>query len=405
MTKKKITIILTILIIGINGFGQKLQKILDKNDAEKFEQYIAAGWDLNEGIQVEFEEKGKKVTAEVSPLIYILGKEYKEVFDVHMKHLHSLPNAQDLVTEAFVYSLSLSDDYFAEKLNGKSPSLEGQCDVCHGNTAMMAAATYGKERWYFELKTLSLQDVVNKNGATIFHAAVSGENEKILDDLLTKKVMVNWVNKPDNEGETPLDYAMSSSNFNVVHQLLKNNAEPTKAKHLLMDACIEFNMAFFDLKDYDVSPTMFYKEAWTADEDVLPIMNACFEDEQTDKFITDSKNTQALFVKECLKLMKESLSTAEGRAVYDTAEEVSEQAVLAVWDFCNYYLTTTAKTFGENSNEYTKAEEQIKSVLTDMAELHFIVEDFNDVFISKASYDYAIKWIGADLVSEYLGLY
>ena len=215
--------------MGYTVNGQNIPKVLDKCDPIKLQKYIAAGADLNLKVY-DYDDNGEEL--EISYLTYAVHAECLPCIEILVENKDQIEDFDLVVTQAFIYSLSVGDDAISSFLYKQDPIAHGICDVCHGNNALMVAATYGREDWYFKLKEKSDVKYVNAANATLLHAAASGPSQKILDDVLAIEGLD--INRKDQEELTPLDYAATNSdNKKAFETLISKGADHKQAWNLM----------------------------------------------------------------------------------------------------------------------------------------------------------------------------
>lgn len=211
-------------------FGQKIKNILDNKDDIKLKKYFEKGGNINETINVYIEVEDDYEIIEVHPLIYAVGENCIECVKLILNH-DSIIDVDILVAEAFAYSMSQSDGAISKFLYEQKPK-SGACPVCNNSTAVMLAAMYGREEWYFKLKDQVDLGYKNSQGLTIAHAAASGPSLKIAQDVFGMEGIE--LNEADGTGLTPLDYAASNTeNHDIFQLLLDKKADLSKAWNIL----------------------------------------------------------------------------------------------------------------------------------------------------------------------------
>ncbi|MBD3637980.1 MAG: hypothetical protein HUJ25_11550 [Crocinitomicaceae bacterium] len=228
-------LLLLLLVFGsFTTNAQKVKKIIEKCDSTKLEKYLDTGGDINARVYSNTEE-GDEV--DVNLLTWAVVKQCKECVEFLITRRDDFDAFDLVVTEAFISSLSIGNEEVSKLLYEQNPLPKGICDACHGNNALMVAATYGREDWYFKLKTESDLSYVNSAGATLMHAAGLGPSKKILEDVL--HIGSLDINKKDNEGLTPLDYAAANTeNPNAFTSFLNHGADYKQAWNLLYAWCM-----------------------------------------------------------------------------------------------------------------------------------------------------------------------
>jgi ankyrin repeat protein len=204
-----------LLILSCQLHAQKVAKIIGKCDANKLAKHLDKGGDINEQIS-ESDENGDEFT--VSLLVYAVHEGCLDIVQMLVDRKNEIENFDLILSTAFAYSLSRENDDISNLLYQQGPLPKGTCHVCHGNNALMVAAAYGREDWYFKLKPTSDVNFINNVGASLIHAVSSGPSQKIFEDVLQIKSLD--INLLDQEEMSCLDYAASNENNPRAFQLL-----------------------------------------------------------------------------------------------------------------------------------------------------------------------------------------
>lgn len=132
-----------------------------------------------------------------------------------------------------------------------------------GNTPLMNAFLRGN----VELAELLIKKGANikiqdKEGNSLINIAVSLNNDKLLQLLLEHKDANQMIDAPDNNGSTPLIYAVSNRKNSIARLLLKHGANPIYPAYteLKLIDVMRSNYNFDLIKDIEESEEIFKKE-------------------------------------------------------------------------------------------------------------------------------------------------
>jgi len=227
----KIKLLFFVFFCISQSFAQskKLQKILDSGNLQQLKSYYTKNHSLDEFLLIEKKLDDEPSIIEMHPLVYVSFKGniafiryYLEVMpeDLTVKDLFS-----ELVSEAFIASLSGKDDEISTLLFSYDVNKYAVCSACKNHTAIMVAAAYGNEKWYFKLRELDFPDGISTKGNNILHCAVSGGSVKIVTDILAqKRIDINATNQ-DYFKATPLDYSVSLESDSIFNLLINEGAD------------------------------------------------------------------------------------------------------------------------------------------------------------------------------------
>lgn len=225
---------LWILLLSNQIYSQQVFKLVEKCDSVKLDKYFTKGGDINDRLEFTDPQMGEYSFGLLS---YATREECIECLQYLLLRKDQFQDFDLALTEAFVFSLSVGNEEISNLLYSYKPIPHGVCDACHGNNALLVAAYYGREDWYFKLKASSDLLYINTSGASLIHCAVNSSSQKILDDVLEIEGLD--INKKDMLGFTPLDHAAcNSDNPNAFQTLINKGADYKKAWNLLYWWCI-----------------------------------------------------------------------------------------------------------------------------------------------------------------------
>ncbi|UKN03645.1 hypothetical protein K6119_08980 [Paracrocinitomix mangrovi] len=371
-------ILFSIIISTSIVFGQKTLTAIDKCDVGALEKAIAAGYDINEKFMIPIDEGADEIEANL--LSYAVHGECLDAVNYLIERKDQLTDFDLILTEAFIYSLSVGNDEISSVLYAQNPLPKGICDICHGNNAIMVAATYGREDWYNKLKDQSDLSYINHSGANLVTAASSGSSQAILKDVLQSTKLD--LNKKDNEGLTPLDYAASNSdNKEAFNTLVKFGADIEKSWNLLywwtMYPDLELTEDIIKKRKNDV---------WMIDEDgdnCLMLLSYFYVD-----FIEKDKKFEKVLLT-IIDIMKEGYENGEGN--YDYVKRLYYNKINV--NYLNAMLLT---------DDYT-SESPIYPKYLELLSVICEKNDFCPVY--KKEYKKACKIYGKEVVTDWYTKY
>lgn len=298
------------LALGHFAHSQKYVKAIKEKDTLKLQKWYDKGGDLNERVEFYTKEDGE---FSYNLLSYSVGNECMDCIHFFLNKKDEFDDFDLVLSEAFIFSLAFSNKEISELLFSYKPIAKGICDACHGNNALMVAATYGNEEWYFKLKPTSDLSYINAKGASLLHNAAYGPSKKILHDVL--QIPGLDINLKDAEGETPLDYAaQNDSNQTAFKTLLEHGADHLEAKNLLFWWCqAEFKLTPGQIQDRR-------EDIWELvldDHNALMMLSYCYKDMSADVFMMKLKTV--------VHLMLEDFEENNGR--YDFVEPLYYESI------------------------------------------------------------------------------
>jgi Ankyrin repeats (3 copies) len=226
-------IITLIALIGLSAtsFSQKkLSKIIEKDDVAKLEKYIEKNDGQLDQLILIASEDGLEES--FSPLMIALLDSSQSIIQYFLNHLDLFENKSHVISEVFIHSLSEKENPLSQQLFDLGANPNDSCGACWNNNALMVAAVYGNEEWFFKLKDSADFAYTNINGRNLAHIAASSPSSRIGRWVFSNKNVD--INLKDDNGETPLDAAVwNEENPKMVTYLLKEGAMISEAKNLL----------------------------------------------------------------------------------------------------------------------------------------------------------------------------
>ncbi|MCH2234948.1 MAG: hypothetical protein MK078_11915 [Crocinitomicaceae bacterium] len=262
------TILFLALLIGVSASAQKLGKLIEKNDPDKLQAFIDKGGDLNQEIQTEYRDDDSIYYTH--PIIFATVSEATESLKTLIKNKDKIDNYSEYISKAFVLSLSRKDPEIADILFAEGPDVNVECEPCHHASAIMIAASTGKQDWYFKLKPMSNLQHVTPGNQNLLHYAASSPNENITKDVI--KIEGLDINMENTEEVTPLAFAMMNIyQPNLFNEMIGHGADPMATKDLVefaiegnnLDALIyadtnDLPIPLWDWNDYSSSYLLQY---------------------------------------------------------------------------------------------------------------------------------------------------
>lgn len=223
----KLTIAFITLLIPVflNAQNDDLKQLLNRGDINKLQSYYTKGNLLENYVTIS--EKNDTPMVRVHPIVYAvklqnvnLIKYYLELFQNSEKGFSGF---QKEISEAFIYSLSKDNEEISELLLGCNVGKSMECSLCNNYSALMTAATYGKEKWYFRLKELNFEVSKPSNGNNLLHCAAYGGSVPIVKDVLAMKIFD--VNEANNDHQTSFYLSFRHESKEVFDILLQAGGE------------------------------------------------------------------------------------------------------------------------------------------------------------------------------------
>ena len=225
-----------VLFISIVGHAQKIENIIFQGDLEKLKKIESKDIEaIHEYLSVSFFDDYEEewFWVDMHPMTYAAVLEHEDIVRYYIEKKESFGGDdwfRDVVSQAFIAAISTGNQSLADLLYTYSPDLNAQCESCHQHSALMVAAAYGDEKWYFELKARSALSTISEDGNGLLHLASNHKSEKIFFDVLTERKQD--VNKKNNFGLTPLDFAAINGNVKFFMELVNAGADITIAVNI-----------------------------------------------------------------------------------------------------------------------------------------------------------------------------
>lgn len=219
-------IISLILLFSVRLFSQDLKKLIDKGDLITIQKLDEKGFDILQEItiQVDYYE-GDYDYLDIDPIVYAAVKEEVEIVKYYIskkEEIDEYSSWESALSNAFISAISTKNDGLIELLYAENPNLTITCEACHSHNAIMVAATYGNEKWYFKLKEKSDLNLLSNTGNNLLHLAVSGGSIAIMEDVIASG---NYdLNQKNSIYLSPLDYAILDSNMATFNYLIESGA-------------------------------------------------------------------------------------------------------------------------------------------------------------------------------------
>ncbi|MFT4599973.1 MAG: ankyrin repeat protein [Arenicella sp.] len=273
----KILLLITSILVLLTSFSQKkLEKIIMNDDISKLEKYISK---KNGEIDQLIERTSDEGEIEsFSPLLVTSFEKADSIEQYLISHIDLFENKKHVISEAFIHSLSEEENPVSNQLYKLGVDPNDSCGACKYNTAIMIAASYGNEDWFFKLKDESDVTHSNPSGENLAHMAAAGSSSRIARWVFANKDID--LNKKSKTGDTPLDFAVyNQENPKVVSYLLKEGAKIAEANNLL------------EAWPFNPSEEIFYdnlvfnrkSDVWKVDDEGnLPIIWALVQEEEGD---------------------------------------------------------------------------------------------------------------------------
>ncbi|MBK9593501.1 MAG: hypothetical protein IPO32_19045 [Crocinitomicaceae bacterium] len=216
-----------ILFFSTGLFSQDLKKLIDKGDLAAIQKIEAKGFDILQSITIQVDYyDGDYDYLDIDPIVYASGKQQIEIVNYYItkkEQIDEYSSWENALANAFISSISTKNDELIELLYAENPNLSITCDACRSHNAIMVAATYGNEKWYFKLKEKSDLNLLSNTGNNLLHLAVAGGSRAIIEDVVKSG---NFdVNQKNSLFLSPIDYAILDSNLVTFNYLLEHGAD------------------------------------------------------------------------------------------------------------------------------------------------------------------------------------
>lgn len=226
--------IIFLIFTSLSSWGQELRELVLKNNYKKIEKFLFEGGDINQPVVMDWGDDEFGIQT-MSGLVLAVGVGSYEVVDFYLDYEDSVSNFKSELGKAFALSFSQDFPELTAHLYEYGPDLTSTCDVCNDANALMLAASYGNEEWYFKLKTEMDPYFISSKNMNLLHYAASSPSQKILDDALSIEGLN--INLRSYEDAYPISFAAS-------------NVENSSAFNALVNAGAEVSLAQNDLYQY-----------------------------------------------------------------------------------------------------------------------------------------------------------
>lgn len=253
----KVFLTCLILTITLTSFSQNIKKVIDNNDLEGFKKYLDKHEEIYEEIHFHKEDYS------VHPMVYASGKDRLDMVKLFVKNKSKIDDYHTVMSVSFAISLSTENNELIEYLYKEEPNLNEICEACHGHNAIMIATVYGNEDWYFKLRKKSEMTIISNDGNNLYHLAADPIrfSNPIFNDI--KSIYELDINKVNQFGRTPLQYAAKFGNDTVFNTFLNSGATYNKLNNLYVDAIYGGNISIYNYVDsvYDTKPIWGFYDA------------------------------------------------------------------------------------------------------------------------------------------------
>lgn len=256
---------IALLITSLSGITQDLIKLIKEGDLAGIQKMEAKGGDIYQELTIDYRhpDEDDNRTTYLYPITYAAAKNQIEIVKFYLTKKDVLIESGDwnhILDQTFICALSTRNDELIELIYAEKPEFKETCESCRNHNAVMVAASYGLEKWFFILKEKSDLMLTNENGCTIVHCAIVGGSIAIVSDLIATG---NYdINQQDYEGYSMLDYAALDSNAQIFNYLLEKGADLNATKKLWFSTAESGNMEIFKIltEKYDHNLLFDYNE-------------------------------------------------------------------------------------------------------------------------------------------------
>jgi hypothetical protein len=233
------------LLSVIAASGQKIKDIIKTGDLDDLKKYEAKGGDIYGGFEYEYqlEELEETGWTYMYPMAYAVAVQKSDMVDYYITNREKAVEAEwwdEALSQSFIIAISSGDETLIQKIYALAPNLDAVCDPCRGQNAVMVAAAYGLEEWYFKLKPDSNLSLLSIHDNNLLHVAANGPSHRIFEDVLTGGSFN--VNALNSFSESALDYAALNGNVDYFHHLVQSGADPSQSPNLWISLAWSGNM-------------------------------------------------------------------------------------------------------------------------------------------------------------------
>jgi ankyrin repeat protein len=240
--KRIVTLIF--LAIAAIGFSQDYKKIIDKNDIDGLTKLI------NKETEFYGEVHSQELDLSIHPMVYAAAKNNLNMVKVFVKNQDKIDDYHTVLSKSFSASIATSNDELITYLYSLEPNINERCESCSGHTAIMIAAVYGNDKWYFKLKPKSELNLLSDTKNNLLHLSCNQYNKSIFEDILTIEGLD--INQINSYGRTPLQQAAIEGKDTIYFKIKELGGEYNKLHDFYYDAIIGGKVNIFnDLPEND----------------------------------------------------------------------------------------------------------------------------------------------------------
>lgn len=255
-----------IVLFSTSLFSQDLKKLIEKGDLEAIQKSEAKGFDILQEITIQIDYyDGDYDYIDIDPIVYAAGNEQIEIVKYYIskkEQIDEYSSWENALANAFISAISTKNDDLIELLYAENPNLSITCEVCRSHNAIMVAATYGNEKWYFKLKEKSDLNLLSNTGNNLLHLAVAGGSHAIIEDVIKSG---NFdLNQKNAVYLSPLDYAILDSNMATFNYLIANGANLSLSYNAWLSVVESGHMGIFKV----LVDSMDHRDLFIYDDDL-----------------------------------------------------------------------------------------------------------------------------------------
>lgn len=276
---KKIITLFLFFPLTVLAQEKKLVALLEKGDKDALQSYYEKGHSLEDVIPLTLTVANDQVTYYIHPLVYVTGKKNLQLVQFYLQKMEEdwEENGtfyQEVIGEAFTVSISRGDEGISDLLYSKTTATDVICEPCNGSNALLIAASYGNEKWYFKLKDSSNLLLENQYGNNLLHCAASGGSVKIVKDVLSLNQFDVNARNSYYLRETPLDFSLKHESAEIFNLLLGAGADINVSEYVWFSANEIQNQEIWDYVVKNCSVNGLFAMVETGD---LPLHYALYE--------------------------------------------------------------------------------------------------------------------------------
>lgn len=258
-----------ILVLSTVVYGQNIKGWIDDDNRSKLDKLLLKGGDVFDEIEMTRRWNERESSIEhLHPMHYaaFFGKTSCVQFYVEQQNNFGEEYFPEVLTLSIIASMSMDHQEITQYLYNYSPNPKIQSHIFYNRNALMAAAVFGDEKIYFDLKDRSDLNITTTQGNKLFHLCAQSKNEKIAMDVLN--LNITDYNLRNKAGYTALDFAAQKGHTELFKGLLKKGSDINQCKEILRGACEGASTEIYDIVLTEIPDINTFD---TGSDQVLPV--------------------------------------------------------------------------------------------------------------------------------------